>query len=184
MTAGAGGAPGGGRGQGPKKHANQRPRRSLEVRTSRDAVKAALQFHGISDAVRAQRVHAEWSDLVGPRIASRTRPFGINERTLIIDVASSAWLHELNLLRVQILAGLIERLGPPRLFDELKFKLAGRTGTSLEQPRARARPAPPARPPRIPATGLTRERIAKEVESVDDLELRALIARVRIDNDR
>lgn len=180
--------PGGGSGSGSdggtKKFANQRPRRTREVRSASDAVKALLKFHGISDEIRAQRVLTEWSDLVGPRIAERTRPHGVSERTLVIEVASSAWLQELNLLRPQILAGLLERLGAPRLFDDLKFKLAGGRGQRPDLPRPRTRPAKPTPPPPIPATGIARERIAKEVEKVDDLELRELIARVRISNNR
>ena len=104
---------------------------------------------------------------------------------LVIEVASSAWLHELNLLRAQILAGLLERVGEPRLFDELQVP--------ARRPRAaprRVRAAPARRgrhrraPPPIPATGLAREQIVREVERVDDAELRELIARVRIANDR
>jgi hypothetical protein len=148
-------------------------------------VKAALKFHGIADEIRSQRVLTEWGDLVGPRIAQRTRPYGVTDRTLVIEVASSAWLQELNLLRTPILNGLLERLGLPRLFDDLKFKLAGGRGGRLpDPPRPRGRPAKPTPPPPVAASGLARERIVKEVEQVDDLELRELIARVRITHDR
>jgi hypothetical protein len=51
-------------------------------------------------------------------------------------------------------------------------------------PRGRGRPAPPAVPPPRPATGAAREAIVREVAAVDDDELRELIARVRITNDR
>jgi len=161
----------------------KRPPRALEARSARDAVRAALEFRGVSDSVRAERLIAEWTELVGAKIASRTRPYGVSERTLVIEVASSAWLHELNLLRAQILLGLLERLGEPRLFDELKFRLAGRSGA---RPAPQRRPHPPPPPPRtqIPATGAARERIVREVERVDDDELRELIARVRIAHDR
>ncbi|HEY5948298.1 MAG TPA: DUF721 domain-containing protein [Kofleriaceae bacterium] len=154
------------------------------MRSAGDAVKSALAFHGISDEVRAQRVLTEWTDLVGPKIASRTRPYGVTERVLVIEVASSAWMHELNLLRAQILGGLLERLGEPRLFDDLKFKLAGRSGGRQNLIRPKPRPAPPKRPAPTPATGAAREQIAREVEKIDDDELRELIARVRIQNDR
>lgn len=154
------------------------------MRSAGDAVKAALAFHGISDQVRAQRVLTEWTDLVGPKIATRTRPYGVTERVLVIEVASSAWLHELNLLKAQILSGLLERLGEPRLFDDLKFKLAGRSGGRATLIRPKPRPAPPRRPVPPPATGAAREQIAREVEQIDDDELRELIARVRIQNDR
>jgi hypothetical protein len=167
-----------------KKSASRRPARALEMRTAGDAIKAALKFHGISDEVRAQRVLTEWADLVGAKISSRTRPYGVSERVLVIEVASSAWLHELNLLKAQILSGLLERLGEPRLFDDLKFKLAGRSNPRPTLIRPKPRPGPPPRPAPIPATGAAREQIARDVEAIDDDELRALIARVRIQNDR
>jgi hypothetical protein len=156
----------------------------MEVRSAGDAVKAALKFHGISDEVRAQRVLTEWAELVGAKISSRTRPYGVSERVLVIEVASSAWMHELNLLKAQILSGLLERLGEPRLFDELKFKLAGGRGPAATLIRPKPRPGPPPRPAPTPATGAAREQIARDVEQIDDAELRELIARVRIQNDR
>jgi hypothetical protein len=154
------------------------------MRTAGDAIKAALKFHGISDEVRAQRVLTEWADLVGSKISSRTRPYGVSERVLVIEVASSAWLHELNLLKAQILSGLLERLGEPKLFDDLKFKLAGRSNPRPTLIRPKPRPGPPPRPAPVPATGAAREQIARDVEAIDDDELRELVARVRIQNDR
>ena len=158
--------------------------RALEMRSAGDAVKAALAFHGISDRVRAERVLTEWFELVGQKIASRTRPYGVTDRVLVIEVASSAWLHELNLLKAQILAGLLDRLGEPKLFDDLKFKLAGRSGGRPNLIRPTPRPTAKPRPQPTPATGAAREQIAREVEKIDDDELRELIARVRIQNDR
>jgi predicted nucleic acid-binding Zn ribbon protein len=160
------------------------PARALEARTAADAIRAALKFHGISDQVRAQRVLTEWSELVGPRIAARTRPYGVTERVLVVEVASSAWLHELNLLKSQILAGLVDRLGEPKLFDDLRFRLAGRSGGRPTLIRPKPRGAAPAPRAVAPATGVAREQIVREVEQVDDAELRELIARVRIENDR
>jgi hypothetical protein len=52
------------------------------------------------------------------------------------------------------------------------------------RPRPPARPVPPPKPLPVPATGLAREQIVREAEAVDDVELRELIARVRIANDR
>ena len=158
--------------------------RALDTRPASEAVAAALALHGITDQVRAGRVLTEWSDLVGPKIAQRTRPDGITDRVLWVEVATSAWLHELNLLRPQLLDNLRQRLGEPRLFDELKFRLAGRhrrESVTLRPPR---KPAPPPRPMPAPATGATRERIVREASAVDDAELRELIARIRITHDR
>jgi predicted nucleic acid-binding Zn ribbon protein len=166
------------------KRANpNRPPRSREMRSASDAVKSVLALHGISDQIRAERVLTEWSELVGPKISSRTRPYGVTDRILVIEVASSAWLHELSMLKAQILAGLHQRMGAPRLFDDLKFKLAGGRGRPPPQ-RPRTRPEKAEPPPPMPATGIARENIVREVQAVDDLELRELIARVRIGNDR
>lgn len=155
----------------------------MALLTASQAVAAALDHHGITDEVRAGRVLTEWTELVGAKIAQRTRPDGIHERVLWVEVASSAWLHELNLLRPQLLRGLLDRLGPPSLFDELKFRLAGRSRRPPVQLRGARRPPPPPRPATLPATGAAREQIVREVSYVDDDELRELIARVRITHD-
>ncbi len=108
----------------------------------------------------------------------------MTDRLLWVEVATSAWLHELNLLRPQLLAGLLDRLGGPPLFDDLRFRLAGRHRRDPVALRAPRPPAPPPRSATAPATGASRERIVREVGAVDDDELRELIARVRITHDR
>lgn len=156
----------------------------METESAAQAILRALAHHHLSDEIRGQRVITEWTDLVGPKVGARTRPDGISERVLWIEVATSAWLHELNLLKGQLLRGLVERLGEPRLFEDIRFKLAGRSrreSTTVPKPRP---PAPLPNPTGIPATGAAREQIVSEVAVVDDAELRELIARVRITNDR
>jgi hypothetical protein len=165
---------------------SKRPPRALAVTTARDAIHAALDFHHIANEVRGERITTEWTELVGARIAQRTRPDRIVDRVLWVEVATSAWLHELNLLKPQLLAGLLERLGEPALFDDLRLKLASyrRRDRAASPPAPRRRPLAPAPPPPRPATGAAREAIVREVAAVDDEELRELIARVRIANDR
>jgi len=163
----------------------KRPPRALGVVSASDAIRAALDFLRITNQVRGERVVTEWDELVGPRIAQRTRPDRIVDRVLWIEVASSPWLRELSLLKAQLLRGLLERLGEPALFDDLRLRLAGsgprRDAVTVPRPR-RAPPAP--RPEPRPATGAAREAIVREVAAVDDDELRELIARVRITHDR
>lgn len=156
----------------------------MDTESAADAIVRALAHHGLSDEIRGQRIISEWTDLVGPKVGTRTRPDGISERVLWIEVATSAWLHELNMLKAQLLKGLVDRLGEPRLFDDIRFKLAGRSRrevTTAPKPRP---PAPLPIPTGIPASGAAREQIVSEVAAVDDEELRELIARVRITNDR
>ena len=159
------------------------PPRTFLPRSAGEAIASALALHGIADEVRAQRLLTDWVDLVGPRIAARTRPDGVTDRILWVEVATSAWLQELNLMRPQLMAGLHARFGEPRVFDELRFKLAGRDRRNATILRA-ARPARPPRPVVPAATGAARDKILRETQAVDDDELRELIARVRITNDR
>ena len=162
----------------------KRPPRTFGVQPAAAAIATALQRHGISEEVRAGRLVTEWSELVGAKIAQRTRAEGVVDRLLWVEVATSAWLHELNLLRPQLLKGLLDRLGPPSLFDDLRFRLAGRHRRDPVTLRAARKPAPPPRPAPPPATGAARERIVREVGVVDDDDLRQLIARIRITHDR
>jgi len=156
----------------------------LEPRTAAKAVGSVLELHGISDQVRAGRLLTEWADLVGPKIAQHTRPLEVRDRLVTVEVMSSAWLNELEVLRLQILAGLVARFGEPRVFDDLKFRLAGRYHRDSMQLRGRRLPPKSARPLPPPATGAARERIVREAANVEDVELRELIARVRITHDK
>ncbi len=61
--------------------------------------------------------------------------------------------------------------------------IAGRTRRN-ETVRPNTRTPAPVRAFTMPATGLAREKIVREAAAVDDDELRALIAKVRIDNDK
>jgi hypothetical protein len=150
-------------------------------------VAETLAQHGLTEAVRTYRIAAEWSELVGERIARRARPAGISRRVLYVQVASSAWLHELGLMKAQLLEVLWDALGEPRLFDDLAFQLAGKSRAPGDAPGVAPTPRPPprARRPAPPAAaGADRERILAETAAVDDDELRELIARVRTRHNR
>lgn len=110
----------------PKRSRPRTPSRALEAISAKQAIAAALSFRGLSHQVRTERITTEWVDLVGTKMAGRTRPTTIQGRVLVIEVASSAWLQELTLLRPQLLRQLIARIGEPRLFDEISFRIAGR----------------------------------------------------------
>lgn len=168
----------------PRSSFRRGPARACDLISAKQAVAAALSLRGLSQEVRAERVATEWQELVGAKIASRTRPKGVYGRMLVIEVASSAWLHELTMLRPTLLGELVTRLGEPRLFDDLSFRIAGRSQPPREAPRRNSRAQPFEATARIPATGVARERIVRDAEAVDDAELRALITRIRIDNDR
>lgn len=151
-----------------------------------ELVQRVVEHHHIAGDLREARLFADWTELVGERIGSRTRPQSIWDRVLVVEVATSTWLHELRLLRPKIVSDLLDALGLPRFFDDVRFVLAKESPRSSSQtiqpPRRRA----PLKPPReiTPAAGAAREQIVRETSDVDDPELRELIARVRIGNNR
>lgn len=159
-----------------------RPRRHKEVLPAGVLVAETLAGYGLSEAIRASRIEAEWEQLVGERIARRSRPGNIVRGALQVHVASSAWLHELGLLKNQLLSVLLRALGEPRLFDDLSFQLAGKSRAPSDAPgvapRAR-RPPPPPNPLPPSASIEDQQRILVETSAVEDDELRALITRVR-----
>lgn len=151
-----------------------------------ELVDRVISHHRITGDLREARLFSEWSALVGERIGARTRPQSIWDRVLVVEVATSTWLHELRLLRPKIVSDLLDALGLPRPFDDIRFVLA-RDGRGPA--RAPMKPAPrrAARRPPLPATpasGAAREQIVREATAVEDPELRELIAKVRIANDR
>src|SRR5262245_14560424 len=111
-----------------------RPPRKREATPVAAAVAEAIEWHGLSDELRAQRVVTEWNDIVGPRIARRAWPDGLSRsgrgdagaRVLWVRVSSSPWLHELTLLKEQLTRTILSHLGEPALFDELRFHLGAR----------------------------------------------------------
>ena len=150
-----------------------------------ELVKRVIDHHRLQLDIRQERLFAEWSAFVGDRVASRTRPDTIVDRTLIVEVATSPWLHELRLLRPKIVSDLLDRLGMPRFFDDIRFVLAGdrRRTPATRAPRPRARPAAAAPTP-MPATGAFAQQIVDDAARVADPELRALIVSVRTTHGR
>jgi hypothetical protein len=175
-----------------------RPPRKREVTSAAAAVADALDWHGISDELRAQRVATEWSDIVGARIANRAWPDGLTTsgrgdagaRVLWIRVSSSAWLHELTLLKDKLAEMIRTYFGPPPVFDELRMHLGSRpkevdeAGDLLAGVARRPGRATRKRPPPAPATGLRADQIEAETAVIEDKDLRELVRGVRTRNDR
>ncbi|HEY4241435.1 MAG TPA: DUF721 domain-containing protein [Kofleriaceae bacterium] len=160
----------------------ERTRRPLKASELVDRV---VNAHRLAEDLREVRLFTEWATLVGERVGARTRPLTIVDRVLVIEVASSPWLHELRMLRPKICSDLLDRLGLPRFFDDLRFVLA-KDSRRAELMKPRVRQLRPPKPLRIvdPANVENQLRIRREAEAIEDPELAALVARVRITHDR
>jgi predicted nucleic acid-binding Zn ribbon protein len=77
-----------------------------------------LERKGVRVQLERTGVLEDWHARVGEAIAQVTRARGVSEGTLFVEVGSSAWLMELNMMRGEILqrvnegreGGLIERI--------------------------------------------------------------------------
>lgn len=150
------------------------PPRAQEVLSAEQAVANVLQQYNIAKVVRANRLAIEWEALVGSRIARHAGPQGIVRGVLIVKVESSAWMHQLTMMKASLLANLIAALGEPRLFSDMRFVLGARPAAPLGP--TNVRPSQP-----MPAVAPTPAfEIVRDVDQVEDLELRTLIGAVRL----
>ena len=64
-----------------------------------------------------------WAEGVGEKIASVTRAKAVVTATLFVEVRSSAWLMELNLMKGALLERINERLGEDGTIERIVFTL-------------------------------------------------------------
>ena len=73
-----------------------RSRRPVALGSVLDKV---LKDHGVLEQVPRQSVLAEWPQLVGETVARVTRARSVQDAVLVVEVRSSAWLMELNMMK-------------------------------------------------------------------------------------
>ena len=89
-----------------------------------DSVLAALlEKHGVKEQVERMSVLDLWPELVGEHVAEVTKAKGMSEATLFVEVRTSAWLMELNIMKGEFLVRVNERLGDVPL-ERIVFVLA------------------------------------------------------------
>jgi hypothetical protein len=81
------------------------------------AHKGALTGLNLDQRLRESQAMALWPDIVGDVTAAKTRPLYVNRGTLVVHVASSAWAHQLSLLKPRLLALIEQRVGPGVIRD-------------------------------------------------------------------
>lgn len=80
-----------------------RDKKKREPQRVSEVLGAFLEKKGLRESfLRAEAVE-EWESSVGEAIAKVTRAQGVRQATLIVEVRSSSWLMELNLMKDEIL---------------------------------------------------------------------------------
>ncbi|MBT8396376.1 MAG: DUF721 domain-containing protein [Gemmatimonadetes bacterium] len=88
-----------------------------------DVLGGFLEKRGLRESVLRAEAVDEWDERVGEAIARVTRAQGVREATLIVEVRSSSWLMELNLMKDQILRQVNEGRAEARI-EKIVFVLA------------------------------------------------------------
>ena len=86
-------------------------------------VDSLLRARGLSEGVERASVFTEWPELVGPQIARVATPVRFDRGTLFVEVRSSAWLMELELMERRILARLNSERRRGK-FERIIFRLS------------------------------------------------------------
>ena len=66
-------------------------------------VPSVLEQHGIKDQIKRMTVLKLWPEIVGEHVAAVTQARSVSERTLFVEVRTSAWLMELNMMKADFL---------------------------------------------------------------------------------
>ncbi len=66
-------------------------------------LKGLSTSYGLEQGMTLHRLQRQWSEVVGPQIASHTDPTEARRGILYIAVDSAAWLHELSFFKQEIL---------------------------------------------------------------------------------
>ena len=82
-----------------------------------------LEKYGVRESVERLEVLQEWSDIVGDPLSEVTRVRGVDNKTLLIEVRSSAWMTELQVLKNDVLNRVNERFEAV-VFEKIVFVLA------------------------------------------------------------
>ena len=88
-----------------------------------DLLENVLEDAGVRDQIRRQDVVEAWDGVVGEKIADVARALRVDEGVLYVEVRSSAWLMELNLMKPSILKRVNEGRDEGRI-EKVRFLLA------------------------------------------------------------
>ena len=97
----------------------RKPRRTKmrEPALAGELVDKMLHGLGLDERLHQYKALIIWNDVVGPQIATRTRPVRIRENILEVNVDQPAWMQQLQLMKPKILAQLNAELGKATIKD-------------------------------------------------------------------
>ncbi len=77
-------------------------------------VEEVLKKLGVS---KAEKINSSWAKAIGESNIKHARPVEVKDKTLIVHVDSSSWLHKLSMEKIQLLTSLKDDLGEDIVAD-------------------------------------------------------------------
>lgn len=87
-----------------------------------DLIKSTLKEFKVDEIFKVHPIWEKWEELVGATIASKTHPDYVQGKTLIVSVANSVWMQELEMQRKEFIRKIAEMKLPFEI-AEIKFRL-------------------------------------------------------------
>ena len=88
-----------------------------------DLIEGVLERTGVRTQIRRMSALEDWAAVVGVPVGRVTRPLRVEKAVLFVEVRSSAWLTELNVMKREILSALNRELGEAPI-ENIVFVLA------------------------------------------------------------
>ena len=88
-----------------------------------DVLEEVLRESGVREQMERTTVLEAWDERVGEKIAAVTRPLAVDGSVLFVEVRSSAWMMELEMMKREILDRLNEGRSEGRI-EKIRFRLA------------------------------------------------------------
>jgi predicted nucleic acid-binding Zn ribbon protein len=70
-----------------------------------------LKSQGIDKRLQQENAVLHWEDIVGKKIANAAKAVRIDRGTLLVEVKSSAWKHQIQMLKPDIIKKINAQLG-------------------------------------------------------------------------
>ncbi|MEK6776708.1 MAG: DUF721 domain-containing protein [bacterium] len=132
-------------------------------------VKKLLKEFGIDWIIEQHAIWSCWEEIVGPEVASKTRPEFFSGKRLFIAVEHSSWLHQLNFLKDQLILNINRKLG-----FEAVSEIHLRIGSILcPEPRPKNRT-----PEKIMPSKAEEKEIEDSLRLITDPEIRNVLYRI------
>jgi len=136
----------------------------------RSVLENTLKSLEIDVPLKSYSILGAWNEIVGTTVAAHSQPRSIRNRILLIEVAHSTWMQQLQFLKPTLLERVNNFLGEP-LIQDIRFKL----GKMLK-----GNPSPSRTDPwqKEDVGEETLKRIEKLIQKIEDGEVRKALKEV------